>query len=219
MEVLLILLLFIPFCKFLFRAVCAVLGFIGSIIGGILQAIGGGMERKEAERRADRIATERAAREQRKMEDQARRIEAARLKEIERKERDLQREAREKERHEWQREKMEWARQKELDRRYDLEQRRKRLEQIEKERKEQTSKTEKQRKHETEIKIACADLDFIDQSLSDLTPLVDQYRETFENTVTDKTKWNAYKKLYQLEARQNRLDKQRMKALYTLGGA
>ena len=214
MEALLILLLFIPLCKFLFRAVCAVLGFIGSIIGGILQAIGGGMERKEAERRADRIATERAAREQRKIEDQARRIEAARLKEIERKERDLQREAREKERHEWMKERQEWARQKELDRRYDLEQRRKRLEQIEKERKEQqkTDKTEQARR------IAKVDLDFIDQSLTDLTPLVDQYRETFENTVTDKTKWNAYKKLYQLEARQNRLDKQRMKAIYTIQG-
>lgn len=214
MEVLLILLLFIPFCKFLFRAFCAVLGFIGSIIGGILQAIGGGMERKEAERRADRIATERAAREQRKMEDQARRIEAARLKEIERKERDLQREAREKERHDWQREKMEWARQKEQDRRQELEWKRKQREQIEKERKEQqkTDKTEQARR------IAKVDLDFIDQSLTDLTPLVDQYRETFENTVTDKTKWNAYKKLYQLEARQNRLDKQRMKALYTIQG-
>ena len=214
MEALIILLLFIPLCKFLFRAVCAVLGFIGSIIGGILQAIGGGMERKEAERRADRIATERAAREQRKIEDQARRIEAARLKEIERKERDLQREAREKERHEWMKERQEWARQKELDRRYDLEQRRKRLEQIEKERKEQqkTDKTEQARR------IAKVDLDFIDQSLTDLTPLVDQYRETFENTVTDKTKWNAYKKLYQLEARQNRLDKQRMKAIYTIQG-
>lgn len=214
MEVLIVLLLAIPFCKFLFRAACTVLGFIGTVIGGILQAIGGGMERREAERLADRIATERAAREQRKIEDQARRIEAARLKEIERKERDLQREAREKERHDWQREKMEWARQKELDRRYDLEQRRKRLEQIEKERKEQqkTDKTEQARR------IAKVDLDFIDQSLADLTPLVDQYRETFENTVTDKTKWNAYKKLYQLEARQNRLDKQRMKALYTIQG-
>jgi hypothetical protein len=214
MEVLIVLLLFIPFCKFLFRAVCAVLGFIGSIIGGILQAIGGGMERKEAERRADRIATERAAREQRKMADQARRIEAARLKEIERKERDLQREAREKERHEWAKERQEWARQKELDRRYDLEQRRKRLDQIEKERAEQ----KKADKSEQARRIAKVDLDFIDQSLTDLTPLVDQYRETFENTVTDKTKWNAYKKLYQLEARQNRLDKQRMKAIYTIQG-
>ena len=214
MEALIILLLFIPICKFLFRAVCAVLGFIGSIIGGILQMIGGGMERKEAERRADRIATERAAREQRKIEDQARRIEAARLKEIERKERDLQREAREKERHDWQREKMEWARQKEQDRRQELEWKRKQREQIEKERKEQhkTDKAEQARR------IAKVDLDFIDQSLTDLTPLVDQYRETFENTVTDKTKWNAYKKLYQLEARQNRLDKQRMKALYTIQG-
>ena len=214
MEVLLILLLFIPICKFLFRAVCAVLGFIGSIIGGILQVIGGGMERREAERRADRIATERAAREQRKIEDQARRIEAARLKEIERKARDLQREAREKERHDWQREKMEWARQKEQDRRQELEWKRKQREQIEKERKEQqkTDKTEQARR------IAKVDLDFIDQSLTDLTPLVDQYRETFENTVTDKTKWNAYKKLYQLEARQNRLDKQRMKALYIIQG-
>ena len=214
MEVLLILLLFIPICKFLFRAVCAVLGFIGSIIGGILQVIGGGMERREAERRADRIATERAAREQRKIEDQARRIEAARLKEIERKARALQREAREKERHDWQREKMEWARQKEQDRRQELEWKRKQREQIEKERKEQqkTDKTEQARR------IAKVDLDFIDQSLTDLTPLVDQYRETFENTVTDKTKWNAYKKLYQLEARQNRLDKQRMKALYIIQG-
>ena len=214
MEVLLILLLFIPICKFLFRAVCAVLGFIGSIIGGILQAIGGGMERKEAERRADRIATERAAREQRKIEEQARRIEAARLKEIERKERDLQREAREKERHEWMKERQEWARQKEQDRRQELEWKRKQREQIEKERKEQqkTDKTEQARR------IAKVDLDFIDQSLTDLTPLVDQYRETFENTVTDKTKWNAYKKLYQLEARQNRLDKQRMKAIYTIQG-
>lgn len=214
MEVLLILLLFIPFCKFLFRAVCAVLGFIGSIIGGLLQMIGGGMERKEAERRADRIATERAARERRKIEDQARRIEAARIKEIERKERDLQREAREKERHEWMKERQEWARQKEQDRRQELEWKRKQREQIERERKEQqkTDKTEQARR------IAKVDLDFIDQSLSDLTPLVDQYRETFENTVTDKTKWNAYKKLYQLEARQNRLDKQRMKALYTIQG-
>jgi hypothetical protein len=207
MEVLLILLLFIPFCKFLFRAVCAVLGFIGSIIGGILQAIGGGMERKEAERRADRIATERAAREQRKIEDQARR--------------NMERERMEKERHEWQREKMEWQReklewerQKEQDRRQELEWKRKQREQIEKERKEQqkTDKTEQARR------IAKVDLDFIDQSLTDLTPLVDQYRETFENTVTDKTKWNAYKKLYQLEARQNRLDKQRMKAIYTIQG-
>ena len=214
MEVLLILLLFIPICKFLFRAVCAVLGFIGSIIGGILQAIGGGMERKEAERRVDRIAPERAAREQRKIEEQARRIEAARLKEIERKERDLQREAREKERHEWMKERQEWARQKEQDRRQELEWKRKQREQIEKERKEQqkTDKTEQARR------IAKVDLDFIDQSLTDLTPLVDQYRETFENTVTDKTKWNAYKKLYQLEARQNRLDKQRMKAIYTIQG-
>ena len=214
MEALIILLLFIPLCKFLFRAVCAVLGFIGSIIGGILQAIGGGMERKEAERRADRIATERAAREQRKIEDQARRIEAARLKEIERRERDLQREAREKERHEWMKERQEWARQKEQDRRQELEWKRKQREQIEKERKEQqkTGKTEQARR------IAKVDLDFIDQSLTDLTPLVDQYRETFENTVTDKTKWNAYKKLYQLEARQNRLDKQRMKAIYTIQG-
>ena len=214
MEALIVLLLFIPFCKFLFREVCAVLGFIGSIIGGILQAIGGGMERREAERRADRIATERAAREQRKIEDQARRIEAARLKEIERKERDLQREAREKERHEWMKERQEWARQKEQDRRQELEWKRKQREQIEKERKEQqkTDKTEQARR------IAKVDLDFIDQSLTDLTPLVDQYRETFENTVTDKTKWNAYKKLYQLEARQNRLDKQRMKAIYTIQG-
>jgi hypothetical protein len=214
MEVLIVLLLFIPLCKFLFRAVCSVLGFIGSIIGGLLQMIGGGMERKEAERRADRIATERAAREQRKIEDQARRIEAARLKEIERKERDLQREAREKERHEWMKERQEWARQKEQDRRQELEWKRQQRAQIEKERAEQkkADKTEQARR------IAKVDLDFIDQSLSDLTPLVDQYRETFENTVTDKTKWNAYKKLYQLEARQNRLDKQRMKAIYTLQG-
>lgn len=214
MEALIVLLLFIPFCKFLFRAVCAVLGFIGSIIGGILQAIGGSMERKDAERLADRIATERAAREQRKIEDQARRIEAARLKDIERRERDLQREAREKERHEWMKERQEWARQKEQDRRQELEWKRKQREQIEKERKEQhkTDKTEQARR------IAKVDLDFIDQSLTDLTPLVDQYRETFENTVTDKTKWNAYKKLYQLEARQNRLDKQRMKAIYTIQG-
>ena len=219
METLLILLLFIPICKFLFRAVCAALGFIGSIIGGLLQMIGGGMERREAERRADRIATERAAREQRKIEDQARRIEAARLKEIERKERDLQREAREKERHDWQREKMEWARQKEQDRRQELEWKRKQREQIEKERKEQANKTEKQRKRETEIKIACADLDYIDQSMTDLTPLVDMYRDEFENCVNDKAKWKAYKRLYQLEQRQNNLDKRRMKALYTIGGA
>ncbi len=212
MEALLILLLFIPICKFLFRAVCAVLGFIGSIIGGLLQMIGGGMERREAERRADRIATERAARERRKIEDQARR--------------NMERERMEKERHEWQREKMEWQReklewerQKEQDRRQELEWKRKQREQIEKERKEQANKTEKQRKRETEIKIACADLDYIDQSMTDLTPLVDMYRDEFENCVNDKAKWKAYKRLYQLEQRQNNLDKRRMKALYTIGGA
>ena len=133
---------------------------------------------------------------------------------IEAEQRRIEKAARDKEKWEWEKEKMEWARRKEQDRPQELEWKRKQREQIEKERKEQqkTDKTEQARR------IARVDLDFIDQSLSDLTPLVDQYRETFENTVTDKTKWNAYKKLYQLEARQNRLDKQRMKVLYTIQG-
>ena len=159
------------------------------IVGTVVDCIGRGVSR----RKRNRIVAARYEIEQAKQIDRQRR---------------------EKMRFEWQQEKMEWARQKEADRRQDLEWKRKQREQIEKERKEKkgADKTEQARR------IAKVDLDFIDQSLTDLTPLVDQYRETFENTVTDKTKWNAYKKLYQLEARQNRLDKQRMKALYTIQG-
>ena len=243
MEVLLILLLFIPLCKFLFRAVCAVLGFIGSIIGGILQAIGGGMERKEAERRADRIATERAAREQRKIEDQARRIEAARLKDIERRERDLQREAREKERHEWMKERQEWARQKEQDRRQELEWKRKQREQIEKERKEQ----QQQSKADFKLQEAREDLQRMDYSIGELLPAVEEartaYREAvkrsaiisnvkkidgvlngeYDDTPTEtekdkKKRMQLYNRMVQLENRLSRLDKQRARAIYTLQG-
>ena len=211
MEVLIVLLLFIPFCKFLFRAVCAVLGFIGSIIGGLLQMIGGGMERKEAERLADRIATERAAREQRKIEDQARRIEAARLKEIERRERDLQREAREKERHDWQREKMEWARQKEQDRRQELEWKRKQREQIEKE-KESSKKAEAKRQ-------AAEDLDHFRIKCNNLQKLYNEYENDFniakERGDTKKAR-TAYRRMIGLDDNMRVARRNMDKAYFTL---
>ena len=218
MEIL-ILFLIIPFCKFIFRAFCRIVGGVLYIIGCGISAI----ERGRAERiaKAQRAEKERIAVEQQRarLELIAKKQEQQRIKDEEKKQREMERDAREKERHDWQREKMEWARQKEQDRRQELEWKRKQREQIEKEREKANQEDTKQRKRELALKMACADLDYIDQSMTDLTPLVDQYRETFENTVTDKTKWNAYKKLYQLEQRQNRLDKQRMKALYTLGGA
>ena len=64
--------------------------------------------------------------------------------------------------------------------------------------------------------LAQCDLDYCEQALNDITPLVDKYREQFENTVTDKTREQAYKKLSQLEKQQNTLDKKRQKALYIL---
>ena len=71
---------------------------------------------------------------------------------------------------------------------------------------------------EQQKRLAQIDLDYCDQSLSDLTCLVDHYREQYENTITDKTKEHAYKKLSQLEKQQNALDKKRQAALFILNG-
>jgi hypothetical protein len=109
---------------------------------------------------------------------------------------------------EWQ-----WKVQKEVDRRAELEWKRKRREQIEKERREKQRGGDDIKK-----RLARDDLDYLDQAMNDVTPLVDKYREMFEQTVTDKTREQAYKKLYQLEARQHRLDKARQKAIYQLSG-
>lgn len=92
----------------------------------------------------------------------------------------------------------------------------------EREQAKQAKQAEKERlqriKREREKEIARIDLSYINQSLEDITPLVDKYRELYENTLTEKTKEAAYKKMVQYESRQNRLDKQRKKALYIIGG-
>lgn len=65
-------------------------------------------------------------------------------------------------------------------------------------------------------KLAQTDLDYCDQALGDLTIIIDKTREEYENTVNDKTRDKAYKRLVTLEARQNILDKKRQTAIYNL---
>lgn len=67
--------------------------------------------------------------------------------------------------------------------------------------------------------IAEIDLAYYDQSLSDLTVIIDRLRDEYENSVNDKTREKAYKKLSALEARQNTLDKKRQMALNVINGA
>ena len=180
--------LFIGAVKLAFRAVCYILG---CICLGIDTARNRSVKRAELEWKKQL--------EQAKQE----RIEADRIARIER-----ERRKEERAEIEWQ-----WKVQKEADRRAELEWKRKRREQVERERRE------KQRGgDDIKRRLARDDLDYLDQAMQDITPLVDKYRETFEQTVTDKTREQAYKKLYQLEARQHRLDKARQKAIYQLGG-
>ena len=188
--------LFIRFVKFLFRCICFVLGCITAGIGAARSR----SERRNLYELKQAELDYKKQIEQRKMEQR----EADRIARIEREKTRAERDA-----IRW-----EWAVQKEADRRAELEWKRKRREQIEKERREK-----KQGADRLKQRLICDDLDYLDQSLQDITPLVDKYRETFEQTVTDKTREQAYKKLYQLEARQHRLDKARQKALYQLGGA
>lgn len=187
--------LFVRLVQFLFRVVCYILGCI---------SLGIDTARSKSERkRADEI--KRAELEWKKQIEQAKqeRIAEDRLARIER-----ERRKEERAEIEWQ-----WKVQKEADRRAELEWKRKRREQIEQERRE------KQRGgDDIKRRLARDDLDYLDQAMQDITPLVDKYRETFEQTVTDKTREQAYKKLYQLEARQHRLDKARQKAIYQLCG-
>lgn len=187
--------LFIRVVKFVFRAVCYILGCI---------SLGIDTARNRSERkRQDEI--KRAELEWKMQLEQAKqeRIEADRIARIER-----ERRKEERAEIEWQ-----WKVQKEADRRAELEWKRKQREQIEKERREKQRGGDDIKK-----RLARDDLDYLDQAMQDITPLVDKYRETFEQTVTDKTREQAYKKLYQLEARQHRLDKARQKAIYQLGG-
>ena len=188
--------LFIRFVKFLFRCICFVLGCITAGIGAARSR----SERRNLYELKQAELDYKKQIEQRKMEQR----EADRIARIEREKTRAERDA-----IRW-----EWAVQKEADRRAELEWKRKRREQIEKERREKARGAD-----DLKRRIAHDDLDYLDQSLQDITPLVDKYRETFEQTVTDKTREQAYKKLYQLEARQHRLDKARQKALYQLGGA
>ncbi len=88
----------------------------------------------------------------------------------------------------------------------------------EKQRKQAEREKAQRIKSEREKEIAKIDLAYINQSLDDITPLVDKYRELYENTLTEKTREQAYKKMIAYESRQNRLDKQRKKALYIIGG-
>lgn len=188
--------LFARLVQFLFRVVCYILGCISLGIDTARNR----SERKRTDeiKRAElewKMQLEQAKQEQRNRD---------RLERIER-----QRKRDERAEIEW-----EWKVQKEADRRAELEWKRRRREQIEQERRE------KQRGgDDIKRRLARDDLDYCDQAMGDITRLVDEYRETFEQTTTDKTRERAYKKLYQLEARYHRLDKARKKAIYQLGGA
>lgn len=174
--------------------------FFLSVFGGLawsVKAICSGSQRRRKQKAALRIA--------------AGREELKRAQQIEKQQREAERREREKQRFKWEQEKMEWARQKEADRRCELEYKKQQREEA-----KQDGKQEEKRKQAA--RIAKIDLDYCDQALTDLTPLVDMYREQFENTVTEKTKEKAYKKLVKLEAAQNRLDKQRLKAIHTIQG-
>ena len=187
--------LFIGVIKLIFRGVCFVLGCIGL---GVDTARSRSAQRKRAELKQKELDWKmqlEQAKQARIDEDRIARIERERRKE-------------ERAEIEWQ-----WKVQKEADRRAELEWKRKRREQIDKERREKQRGGDDIKK-----RLARDDLDYLDQAMQDITPLVDKYRETFEQTVTDKTREQAYKKLYQLEARQHRLDKARQKAIYQLGG-
>ena len=181
--------LFISVIKALFRIACIVLTGIAGAIG---------TARNGSERRAElenRMQLERA---------KAERIEADRAARIERERIKADRDAI----------RFEWAVQREADWRAELEYKRARRERLEAER-----IAADRNGADLKRRLARDDMDYYDQALTDLTPLVDAYRETFEQTLTDKTREQAYKKLYQLEARQHRLDKARQKALNQLGGA
>lgn len=72
--------------------------------------------------------------------------------------------------------------------------------------------------HGQKKQIAEIDLAYCDQSLSDLTVMIDRLREEYENSLNDKTREKAYKKLSTLESRQNTLDKKRQIALNIING-
>ena len=187
--------LFIGLVKFVFRCVCFLLGCITAGIGA---AQAKAQRRKQYELKQAEFEWKMQL-EQAKQE----RIEADRIARIEKEQVKAERAE-----IEWQ-----WKVQKEADRRAELEWKRKQREQIEKERREKMRNGD-----DLKQRLANDDLDYLDQAMQDITPLVDKYRELFEQTVTDKTREQAYKKLYQLEARQHRLDKARKKALYQICG-
>lgn len=195
--------LFVRLVQFIFRVVCYILGCISL---GIDTARSRSEQRKRAELRQKeldwKMQIEQAKQEQRE-QDRIARIEREKT----RAERDAIR---------W-----EWAVQKEADRRAELEWKRKRREQIEKERREK-SRNEKQRKIARDRHLARHDLAYTESALETIAPLADKYYKEYETAIAenraDKSILDAYKKLSQLEAREHKLEAQRIKAQYQLCG-
>ena len=186
---LLAILLFIPLCKFMFRALCFVVGGALQIVGGAIALIGNGINRAESRRIAKQHNKQIEQAQRYKYELAIEKQRERRIKEAEKRERDEQREAREREKFDWQREKMDWLRRKEQDRRDELERKQKQREQIEKEKREQekNNKIEKRR-------LACSDMEHGENMIEHYGAIYNELEKQKGNTGSARDRINCLNK-------------------------